>query len=578
MTYYWRVDEVNDLHPDSPWKGDVWSFTIAPGQTNLIVNGDFEASPTFPDQSAGTWENYETTLLGGWNIEHTFPTGNEYPQRIKIWDTFMGPVFSGTQCVELDSTSPTKISQVVSTIPRATYELSYAWGPCPNVVDNQMKVWIDDQEVAYHSASGGDTPINWTYETYQFTASSTSTTIAFAEIGPDDQHGMLLDAVSLVRIVLDVQVIMVPGTACFYFAGQDRVILEADYIPDPVGRGNPDNLYNDTALTANSMPPHVSVCSGCKISISAEGIWGHPGLSGPDGYDYSLWTPTIYEYVILGGISRVTARRNALIGVFLTDDPPDPESIPPELTSPTTTPFLQQAFYIGSNLENIIVPEGATRLFFGLNDGYEWNNNVGSLEVTVSGNLITEPNLVGWWKFDDGFGTTAIDSSGNGFNINLFNTTWEDGIFGGSVHFHGLGRGHLENFIYSNNAITVCSWVWHDIFRTGQIERYVTVGPSVAVIRKESNGSLHFYINTNGNLRHLRVSGVLREGRWHHVAGTWDGITQRLYINGLEIARQRPGGVLGNTSSVNVSLGSEPLNGMLDDVRIYNRKLNAEEI
>jgi len=29
-TYYWRVDEVNDLHPDSPWKGDVWSFGIPP--------------------------------------------------------------------------------------------------------------------------------------------------------------------------------------------------------------------------------------------------------------------------------------------------------------------------------------------------------------------------------------------------------------------------------------------------------------------------------------------------------------------------------------------------------------------
>ena len=27
-TYYWRVDEVNDAHPDSPWRGDVWSFWI----------------------------------------------------------------------------------------------------------------------------------------------------------------------------------------------------------------------------------------------------------------------------------------------------------------------------------------------------------------------------------------------------------------------------------------------------------------------------------------------------------------------------------------------------------------------
>jgi len=29
-TYYWRIDEVNDLHPDSPWKGNIWSFSIAP--------------------------------------------------------------------------------------------------------------------------------------------------------------------------------------------------------------------------------------------------------------------------------------------------------------------------------------------------------------------------------------------------------------------------------------------------------------------------------------------------------------------------------------------------------------------
>ncbi len=29
-TYYWRVDEVNDTHPNSPWKGDVWSFRVRP--------------------------------------------------------------------------------------------------------------------------------------------------------------------------------------------------------------------------------------------------------------------------------------------------------------------------------------------------------------------------------------------------------------------------------------------------------------------------------------------------------------------------------------------------------------------
>lgn len=30
-TYYWRIDVVNDSEPDSPWKGEVWSFTTDPG-------------------------------------------------------------------------------------------------------------------------------------------------------------------------------------------------------------------------------------------------------------------------------------------------------------------------------------------------------------------------------------------------------------------------------------------------------------------------------------------------------------------------------------------------------------------
>jgi hypothetical protein len=29
-TYYWRIDEVNEADPNSPWKGDVWSFTVPP--------------------------------------------------------------------------------------------------------------------------------------------------------------------------------------------------------------------------------------------------------------------------------------------------------------------------------------------------------------------------------------------------------------------------------------------------------------------------------------------------------------------------------------------------------------------
>ena len=198
--------------------------------------------------------------------------------------------------------------------------------------------------------------------------------------------------------------------------------------------------------------------------------------------------------------------------------------------------------------------------------------------VITSGANAADPDLVGWWKLDEGSGDTAIDSSGNGFDIPLQNHTWGNGVFGGAVHFPGEGQGQLGGFNYSNNAITVCAWVWHDAFRTGQVERYVTAEPEIGVIRKETDGRLHFYINTGGTLRHLWVSDVLTEGQWYHIAGTWDGLTQRLYIDGVEIASQTPGGVLNGTSGVRLSNAPEPLNGMLDDVRIYIRALTEQEI
>ena len=75
-----------------------------------------------------------------------------------------------------------------------------------------------------------------------------------------------------------------------------------------------------------------------------------------------------------------------LVGVFLSDDQPDSASTPPSLViglDNMTTPVLQQTFVIGSNLENITIPVGATRLFLGLHDTQEWWNNDGDMYVTI---------------------------------------------------------------------------------------------------------------------------------------------------------------------------------------------------
>jgi predicted secreted Zn-dependent protease len=53
-TYYWRIDEVNDLDPNSPWRGDVWSFTTR----NYLIVDDFESyNNTDPNIIYKTWKD-----------------------------------------------------------------------------------------------------------------------------------------------------------------------------------------------------------------------------------------------------------------------------------------------------------------------------------------------------------------------------------------------------------------------------------------------------------------------------------------------------------------------------------------
>jgi len=52
-TYYWRIDEANDVNPDSPWTGNVWSFTTA----NFLVVDDFEDYDAGDNQIWFAWHD-----------------------------------------------------------------------------------------------------------------------------------------------------------------------------------------------------------------------------------------------------------------------------------------------------------------------------------------------------------------------------------------------------------------------------------------------------------------------------------------------------------------------------------------
>jgi len=53
-TYYWRVDEVNDANPDSPWVGNLWSFTVA---DFIEIDGIEDYNDYPPDEIFSTWKD-----------------------------------------------------------------------------------------------------------------------------------------------------------------------------------------------------------------------------------------------------------------------------------------------------------------------------------------------------------------------------------------------------------------------------------------------------------------------------------------------------------------------------------------
>jgi len=82
QTYYWRVDEVNDAEADSPWKGNVWSFTVL----NFIVVDDFEIYDAGDNQIWFVWKD-------GWGYA--------------AWDNLPAYPGNGTGSAVGDENSPT---------------------------------------------------------------------------------------------------------------------------------------------------------------------------------------------------------------------------------------------------------------------------------------------------------------------------------------------------------------------------------------------------------------------------------------------------------------------------------------
>ena len=211
--------------------------------------------------------------------------------------------------------------------------------------------------------------------------------------------------------------------------------------------------------------------------------------------------------------------------------------------------------------------------------------NIAYAAVTVSA-----PNsngLVGYWSFNEGTSTLAHDFSGHGNTGTLSGTTlptWTAGKLGQALKFNGSTSYVTASNVSVGNSFTASAWVkaaaWPQINGTRILEangagRGNTFGLVIA------NGATGVSSAVNNTLPATGVA--LTAGVWKLVTVTYDGTTEFLYANGALISSKAvtTAGAGSHTMGIGTrgnTPGTLVWNGTIDDVRIYNRALSAQEV
>jgi len=216
-----------------------------------------------------------------------------------------------------------------------------------------------------------------------------------------------------------------------------------------------------------------------------------------------------------------------------------------------------------------------------------------------------EAELVGWWKLDDGSGTTAIDSSGNGNDGTLmagtagspeWKTTGDDFRVGtGALGFHGGAASGEGDFVDCGDStifditesITFALWVKIDAF-TMTYQYVFSKGINYMILRANDTPYLRVVFNglDTGDGDDYYAGGTtipIDDGQWHHVAGSYDSSTGivAFYTDGiLEESKTTSGSIPVNTESLCIGMRRtrKGTDAIIDDVRLYNHALSAIEI
>jgi len=228
-----------------------------------------------------------------------------------------------------------------------------------------------------------------------------------------------------------------------------------------------------------------------------------------------------------------------------------------------------------------------------LDKTYYWRVDEFNPPTTVKGDVwsfttppvipIGDPDLIGWWKLDEGHGDTALDWSGHGNNGTIGgDPEWVDGILNGALD---LASDYvvIDGVVDDITGTDITLSIWIKSTQTGQ-------GDLFAANDSASAHPLEFYIEGgrpgryDGSDTTYSAAPLVADGQWHMMTYVRSGNTGYIYVDGVEVATDVASFDLSTVTRW--SIGQEwddasPSNfhtGMVDDARFYNKALTAEQI
>jgi len=211
-----------------------------------------------------------------------------------------------------------------------------------------------------------------------------------------------------------------------------------------------------------------------------------------------------------------------------------------------------------------------------------------------------QADTVGWWRFNEDSGDTATDSSGNGHHGTLLGTPeWVVGPdgFGGALAFGpekciGVDCGVFDP-TNGTGQFTIALWAFWD--GTGTFQHFITKsagwGADTMMFQIElwgahTDASYTDRVGISHQAAGSVAFSVLPKNEWVHLTWTFDGTDLTLYLNGVDEEGPKPFSIgpdvdaqleIGYNSN-RPEISERTFHGYLDEVRIYDKALTADEV